>query len=335
MASSVAERLREETGFDYGAVETTALGACPVCAETYRTLLAGEERYGFAVPYRLCMGCGLVYADPRMSAAAAARFYAGTYRKILALRYGRPVDERSIQANQARYALRLVDGFLAPQVRPEGRALDLGGSTGTVAARVRDVLGLAPTVVDPSEAELAEARRKGLTTVAGLAEDADVGADPYELVLLCKTIDHLLDPLAVFRRVRSLVADGGLFFFDIVDFRYELNRRGSAARALKIDHPFAFTQESTEALLRLSGFEPAALWSDTYHLGFLCRPARPCADAGPTAAEAARDLLRFVRDVQSRPPLPVAAPSFAGRVARRVRRLASGARKDRARKDGR
>ncbi len=326
--ATVAQRLREETGFDYGEVETTALGACPVCAATYRTLLAEEERYGFSVPYQLCMTCSTVYADPRMTADSAAAFYAGTYRKILALRYGRPVDEKSIQANQGKYAKRLVDGFLAPHVRQSGRALDIGGSTGTVAARVRDVLGLTPTVVDPSDAELAEARAKGLDTVVGLAESADVGDEPYEMVLICKTIDHLLDPLTVFRRVRSLVKDDGLFFTDIVDFRYELHRRGSAAAALKIDHPFAWTHESTEALLRLSGFEPVSLWSASYHLGFLCRPVEPARDLSPDSAAAARELLAFARDVQSRPRSSSSVPSLPRRVARRMRHLTSGRRKD-------
>ena len=60
----------------------------------------------------------------------------------------------------------------------------------------------------PAPDELAHAAAAGMETFAGFAEDADLGARTFDLVLLCQTIDHLLDIAATLHSIRSWVAPG-------------------------------------------------------------------------------------------------------------------------------
>ena len=48
-------------------------------------------------------------------------------------------------------------------------------------------------MLDPAPDELEVAAAAGMETIAGFAEDFDPGERRWDLVLLCQTIDHLLD----------------------------------------------------------------------------------------------------------------------------------------------
>ena len=141
-----------------------------------------------------------------------------------------------------------------------------------------------------------------METIAGFAEDYDPQGRTWDLVLLCQTIDHLLDVGGTLRRVRALLNPGGYLFVDIVDFRAAYLRNGSAEDATKIDHPYYLTQETMQAYLRQAGFGVvhADYAADHLHVSYLCRLAEPVPDALPSA-DSVEALLREVRLVQNTP----------------------------------
>ena len=51
-----------------------------------------------------CSRCGLVFLNPRMTAAAYGRFYDGVYRPLVSAFHGRLIDARTIQDEQREYA---------------------------------------------------------------------------------------------------------------------------------------------------------------------------------------------------------------------------------------
>ncbi len=81
--------------------------------------------------------------------------------------------------------------------------MDVGGSTGIVAAGMRDAFGSELTVLDPAPDELEVAAAAGMETIAGFAEDYEPGDRRWDLVLLCQTIDHLLDVRATLESMRG------------------------------------------------------------------------------------------------------------------------------------
>jgi ubiquinone/menaquinone biosynthesis C-methylase UbiE len=178
--------------------------------------------------------------------------------------------------------------------------LDIGGSTGVVACHFARDFGLTATVIDPSPLEVAEARRRGLDTITGLVEQHDFGGLTFDVVIICQTVDHLLDVAATLARVHDLIARQGLLFIDIVDFRAAYLRNWSVEDAIKIDHPYYLTESTMTMYLRRAGFEVlrADYAADHLHVGYVCRPGSPDSDALPDAA-AVRDLLREVRQVQN------------------------------------
>ena len=289
--------------FDYAAQERTRVERCNLCGASTFTVLTDRDRYGFAASASACDRCGLVFLDPVMTAAAYARFYAGTYRPLVSAYHGRLIDAQTIQDEQREYAADRGD-VLAPYLegRGDGDMLDIGGSTGVVARALGRRFGLRPTVIDPAPLEAAEAQALGIETIEGLVEEVDLGDRRFDVVIVCQTVDHLLDIAGTLRRVRELVSDDGLLFIDIVEFRAAFLRDWSVEEAIKIDHPYYLTDSTMTAYLRRSGFE--ILWrdyaADLLHVSYIARPAPVDADALPTHDEA-RQLLRDVRHVQSLP----------------------------------
>jgi SAM-dependent methyltransferase len=293
-----AERIAA-VGFDPASQPTERVSQCNLCGPRGRPVeVSRRDRYGYPTTLVVCARCGLGYLSPRLSAAGYAHFYAGVYRPLVSAYHGRRIDAETVQVDQRDYAAELAD-FLVPLL--EGRSetiLDVGGSTGTVAGVMADRLGARATVLDPSPDELAVARDAGMETVAGLVEDFDPGGRRWDLVLLCQTIDHLLDLRSTLTALRRMTAPGGRAFVDVLDAGFVVAKTGSIEGASKIDHPFYLTRASAGACFGLTGYTVVAeRLSDDGHLGFVLTPAPPAEPDWPALEASAR---AFLADVWSR-----------------------------------
>ena len=293
----------EALGYDYASQPREWVRTCNLCGADAFTVLTHRDRYGYPAEAHACTGCGLVFINPRMTAAAYGRFYDGVYRPLVSAYHGRLIDARTIQREQREYAAERA-AFVHPFLHGAGlrTLLDIGGSTGVVAHHFAREFALEGTLIDPAPLEVEEARQLGLRTVTGLVEEHDFGSERFDLVLICQTVDHLLDVGGVLRRVRGLLSEGGRLFIDIVDFRAAYLRQWSVEDAIKIDHPYYLTQDTMQAYLRRSGFRVlrADYAADHLHVSYLCAPAAAEESAAPDPASAA-SLLHEVRYVQNAP----------------------------------
>ena len=293
--STAAERIAA-LGYDYAAQPKERPAGCNLCAAPGRPVqIAQRDRYGYPVSFVVCRRCGLGYLSPRLGAAQYAQFYAGVYRPLVSAYHGRRIDARTVQREQHGYAAGLAE-FLVPLLAaPPATILDVGGSTGVVAGVLAQRLAARATVLDPSPDELAVAQAAGLETIAGLAEDFDPGTRSWDLVLLCQTIDHLLDVRGTLGALRRMTATGGRAFVDIVDVDVILRRTGGIERVVKIDHPYYLTRPTATALFARTGYTIVAeRVTGDGHRGFVLAPG-PCSEPDWPALEAA--AARFLATV--------------------------------------
>ena len=286
--------------YDYRGQPTEAVQACNLCGARSFVVLTHRDRYGFPAQAHACAGCGLVFLNPRMTADAYLRFYGGVYRPLVSAFHGRRIDATTIQDEQRDYAVERAE-FIRPFVADAGlqTMLDIGGSTGVVARHFAEELGLEGTVIDPAPLEVEQARRHGLHTITGLVEQHDFGDRTFDLVIICQTVDHLLDVAGTLTRVRQLLSERGRLFIDIVDFRAAYLRQWSVEDAIKIDHPYYLTEMTMTAFLRRAGFRVlrTGYAADHLHVSYVCEPAAPAGEL-PASADV-QALLREVRYVQN------------------------------------
>jgi SAM-dependent methyltransferase len=285
-------------GFDPRTQSTDPVERCNLCGSTHKVRVSERDRYGYAVSLALCDRCGLGFLDPRLTADAYGSFYEGTYRPLVSAYHGRRIDAETVQEEQRQYAQEVVGWVAGALDHAPATLIDIGGSTGVVAGAFRDAFGARATVLDPAPDELAVAAAAGMETVAGFAEDYDPGGLRFDLVLLCQTMDHLLDIRATLAAIRQMVADDGAAFVDVLDVGFMLRRRGSIEGAVKVDHPFYLTRATGRAFLEQAGFAVAAeRMSGDGHWAFLACGAEP---VEPEWEALGRRADAFLQDVWAR-----------------------------------
>jgi 2-polyprenyl-3-methyl-5-hydroxy-6-metoxy-1,4-benzoquinol methylase len=287
--------------YDYASQPKQAQQTCNLCGASEFVVLTHRDRYGYPAQAHACRHCGLVFLNPRMTAQAYGRFYNGIYRPLVSAFHGRLIDARTIQDEQREYAIERA-GFIRPFIANAApkTLLDIGGSTGVVAHHFAREFGLHGTLIDPAPLEVEQAKRLGLETVTGLVEEHDFGQRRFDVVIICQTVDHLLDVAGTLTRVRQLLSDNGLLFIDIVDFRAAYLRNWSVEDAIKIDHPYYLTEATTYAYLRSAGFDVlrSDYAADHLHVSYVCRPGAADSNLMPTASSV-DELFREIRFVQS------------------------------------
>jgi len=308
MGAKIGSEARQERiaalGYDYAAKPVRRTLRCNLCGGDRFATLAHRDRYGYPAKADGCLRCGLVFLNPAMTGDAYAEFYTNVYRPLVSAYHGRLIDAESIQDEQRDYASARAD-FIEPRIRERSckTLLDVGGSTGVVAHVMKERFDLLATVIDPAPLEIEVARAFGLKTVTGFVEEYDAGGATYDFIVLCQTVDHLLDVSLSLSKIRNLLSGEGLFFVDIVDFRAAYRRNGSVEKAVKIDHPFYLTDETMRAYLARSGFDILAIdcAADHLHIGYLCAPGRHDSNALPDP-QFVKDQWREIRAIQN--PLP-------------------------------
>ena len=287
--------------YDYPSQPKQAQQTCNLCGASEFVILTHRDRYGYPAQAHACRHCGLVFLNPRMTAQAYGRFYNGIYRPLVSAFHGRLIDARTIQDEQREYAIERA-GFIRPFIANAApkTLLDIGGSTGVVAHHFAREFGLQGTLIDPAPLEVERAERLGLETVTGLVEEHDFGQRRFDVVIICQTVDHLLDVAGTLTRVRQLLSDDGLLFIDIVDFRAAYLRNWSVEEAIKIDHPYYLTEPTMCAYLRSAGFDVlrSDYAADHLHVSYVCRPGAADSDLMPTASSV-DELFREIRFVQN------------------------------------
>lgn len=151
-------------------------------------------------------------------------------------------------------------------VEPGSRVLEFGCATGYMSRVLRDRLGATVVGVelDAEAARLAEAycERVLVGDAEELDLEAELGSERFDAILFADVLEHLRDPAALLKRVRPLVAEGGVVVASIPNVAHAAVRlallggtfRYREQGLLDEAHLRFFTREGVLDLLEGSGF---------------------------------------------------------------------------------
>jgi SAM-dependent methyltransferase len=272
-----------------------------MCGSPKNIIVAQRDRYGLPLRSAMCVQCGLVYLVDRFSQAGYARFYHdGMYREVSSSFLGTTHGIARIQANQAEYAHHLaetLEGYFSPSAGAS--LIDIGGSAGIVASEFQRRFGLRATVLDPSAEEAGAARALGVESITGSLEDWSTDRK-FDMVLLCRSVEHFYDLRVALKKIRSLLSPEGLFYCDIADFNELCRLSGPPETITKVDHCYWLSHETAPAIFRAAGFEviSTSLVYNSGQIGFLMRPCEPV-PVTPLAAVWIDDRIRRILEIES------------------------------------
>ena len=93
-----------------------------------------------------------------------------------------------------------------------------------------------------------------LEAVVGSVEDWQTD-EKFDLILLCRSIEHLFDLRFAMARIRSLLEAGGLFYVRHRRLHGNVPHDGSPQTFTKVDHCYWLTQTTALQIFRPIGFE--------------------------------------------------------------------------------
>ncbi len=272
--------------------------SCNICGSERSATIAQVDRYGVPSRTAMCLACGLIYQVDRLNDADADEFYAsGDYRTLVAkfTDTGQGIEHNS--GDQVRYArglIRALSGHL--QIGPKRRLLDIGGGAGRIAFEFQELLDLHATVLDPAAEEVAAARLLGMEGITTPFEEWNP-TEEYDLVLLCRSIEHVRDLKAVLAKMRQCLRPQGYAYCDFVDFGELCRLVGHPEAVTKIDHCFWLTQQTAGAIFRSAGFDIVSinLTSPAPLVGYLLRASKPTPLMLPQPAEILTELRQLLK----------------------------------------
>ncbi len=223
---------------------------CEVCASLRVARWGTVAGY---VHYR-CVACRHLYVYPRPSPEVIEAYYCD------ARFYDKAQAEETRLVAEARARVRSL-WLLADACGLERRLLDVGCASGIFLEEARNA-GWAVEGVELSPALSARARAKGLGVVSGWLEDLP-GDATYPVVTAWEVIEHAIDPVGFFRRLRARVRPGGLLAVSTPQSD-GLPATVLGARFPMIcppEHLSLFSRKSLRALGAREGFEVATFRS--------------------------------------------------------------------------
>jgi SAM-dependent methyltransferase len=283
-------------------LEREMVSRCNVCGSNQSIVLSPCDRYGFPFRTALCPRCGLVYSLDRFTREGYQHFYStGGYRSLITRFKGREQTIGRIQSSQVNYSanvIHAVQGYI-PQSKGK-RLLDVGGSTGWVAREFVRAFGFRAVVLDPAPQEIRATERLGIEGAVGTIESWDT-EERFDLILLCRTVEHLFDLRAALTKIRALLQPDGLFYCDVSEFLETCRREGAPEAATKVDHCYWLSQETAPLLFRSFGFDVVSvnLTLPPDQVGFLLRAGAPGPQEPVVSGAWLEEQVRRIRKTES------------------------------------
>lgn len=266
---------------------------CDLCGSDDSVIIAKHDKFDLPVQSVICKNCGLIYLNPRPSDASLKAFYEGggtddgvyhritnfdNVEEILKEWFGQdfemtPAERQRLEHCRTEYLQlkRLDDGkadeetevygtdigrYLLPYLTPDAHAFEVGASNGRTLSAFRDIVGCQVSGVEPKVASCEVARERwGVDLIAGFSDHPDIPKGAFDIVLILRTINHMVHPLEELRRAYDLLKPGGLIFIGNQDSIEKARFSGFASRTVEIDHMYMFSINTLKAYLQKAGFE--------------------------------------------------------------------------------
>jgi 2-polyprenyl-3-methyl-5-hydroxy-6-metoxy-1,4-benzoquinol methylase len=216
---------------------------CPLCGSTESQLFDRRVVQAELVTNRLCKTCGLVYQSPRMSDDELDTFYEKEYRQVYQGSEGPNKKDLEVQRGRASS----LAAFVGRHIAPGSRHLDIGSSAGSLLLSFQERFETTPVGVEPGTAYRAFAQSKGLVVYESLEQLCASEEGTFQLISLAHVLEHMPDPVAYLRCLRSeLLADDGLLLLEVPNLY--------AHDSFEIAHMVAFSLHTLTQTLCKAGF---------------------------------------------------------------------------------
>ena len=229
-----------------------------------KPLTAGQ--FGYEIHPVLC-NCGLVYLNPRWTAATYTDFYTQQYDALYRLETKPDYGIAGVRRNMAEVWERVRSNV--PLLTGIRNVLDAGCGSGHGLAYLKEQL---PGVVICGIEASPECCRVLEEEIGAERLDSDVDGPwvekhqgRFDLIVTRHVAEHFLTPVATLKRLRSTLAPGGLIYIAVPDMMHPRTVLRDYDKWweywFRAVHPYYYCRQTLFATLALAGLAPKA-WGE-------------------------------------------------------------------------
>lgn len=221
---------------------------CPCKGKDFG-VIASTERYGLPLQTVLCNKCGSLRFKEYLTDKSLADFYINHYQTM----YGRLTDLPNYFIRQGIYGKRILESY-RPYLKLGDNILEVGCGAGG-ALNIFKKEGIAAFGCEYSQVLVNYANQQGLNNVQqGSLFDIEKTLPlhiKFNLIYIHHVFEHVVDPLALLKKCKSLLSEHGKLVIGVPDFlridQYE-NPGCDLMIFLHIAHKYNFTSECFDAM---------------------------------------------------------------------------------------
>jgi 2-polyprenyl-3-methyl-5-hydroxy-6-metoxy-1,4-benzoquinol methylase len=238
-------------------IEKMAVHQCPVCSETdfevcavnpAHTINCGVSVFTKRIVNAICNGCGLVQNVPSLSDEELGEIYRAMTRNI---QDGVNVDYSSLPIEHAQHDYVLKHFQLSSDASVFDIGCSLGGFLELFKQKGAQVVGC-----EPSESDGQVAKARGIEIVPRMFEVGDYAPQSFDLIALRFVFEHLRDPAAMLRDLRTLLKPTGVVFIEVPDLAHPFVGLDDF---FSFGHTFTFSRETLQQAAEQCGYRVVAL----------------------------------------------------------------------------
>lgn len=216
-------------------------------------VLAEKDRYGIPIRTVICLKCGLIMTNPRMTQKSYDSFYAEEY----------PYIYRAISAPDDNYFNRRVEygktvvRFIETYGGKVGKdVLEIGCASGGIVKAFEDA-GYHATGIDLSAQYIEYGKSKGLNLNCGHSSTLLSRGGRYDIIVVNHVLEHFLDITAELKVIKNLLKDENSVLFVAVPGVKDLvcSYDSDFLLMLQNAHIYNFTENTLTQVLQWKGFQ--------------------------------------------------------------------------------
>ena len=227
---------------------------CCICGGHDFEILSEKDRYGLYAPVVICVNCGLIQTNPRMTGEAYQQFYEIEYGKLHGGKDSPDDDDFNLEYIRGSEIYAYLGQILGTPLR-QARILEVGCSSGGILQYFKEQGNQVCGCDLDSETVRFGRDRYNLELQTGTVYDITLSWRS-DIVIYSHTLEHILNPLEELVKVRSIMAENAILYVEVPGIKNMPSRyQSDFLRCLQAAHAYYFTLTTLKNLLRKAGFD--------------------------------------------------------------------------------
>jgi len=221
---------------------------CAICNGKSFENIAKKERHGFDISVVICVECGLIQTNPRMTQESYDMFYQNIYSDLTRLMGLDYYFQRQIIRGKE---IEKYYSIITNNILKNKKILDVGCGAGGVVKYLSDI-GNDVSGFDLDERYIEYGKQQGANIKVSKIED--ISDQQFDLIIYRHTFEHILQPLQELEKIMKLCSNDTLVYLEVPGIKNMDNYNQNFKKYLTIAHTYHYTLTTLKNMILKAGF---------------------------------------------------------------------------------